>query len=221
MNKQKEIKDLKDRIAKLEKELDQPEFEVGKWYKYKRTMDNKMCFLNYRGEEAKCFGIWNDRWGEDWIFPFDSTPATSEEIKEALFRQAEKEGYKKGVKIRAIYGTRIYTLRGLRVGEYYPSTDELSGGGYYIIYSKGKWAEIIKDDVPEMHGCKLKMDNGCVKFGCAYKPEEAVKQLHGFVKAFNKMQGNKICTISFWADEGIYPVNIEELEKINTYLEQQ
>ena len=88
---------------KIEKEcpeLFKNKLEVGKWYNYYK---GALLVWNNGGYS---YGFINGKYREDWSFcSQDAEPATEEEVKEALIKEAKKRGFKSGLKIKPLWDT--------------------------------------------------------------------------------------------------------------------
>lgn len=149
---QKELNDLKDKLSDIEKRINQPQFEVGKWYKstvYKDT------FLVYN-DDKKTYGFWDGKWGGTLFFTKEGNiapntiPATESEIKEALIKEAERRGFKGGVKLKRLpfcstevdIATVNYWEYDINISQDIYERLSLNGTG---VYQDGQWAEIITE----------------------------------------------------------------------------
>ena len=129
------------------------DLEVGKWYK--RPHNSALFYvteiLNIDSNHCKVFGF--DNWG-DWMpenaktFPDNDFEATPKQVETALINQANKKGYKKGIKCS--FGMANEKRR-LETDDFMLSTDnELCVKRFNsqysdIIFKDGKWAEIIPE----------------------------------------------------------------------------
>lgn len=151
-------------ISEQIKELkNKPKFEVGKWYKNKFN-----CIIFNDGKHG--YGVNMFEWvniysdSEKPLFynslGLDWQPATPEEVKAALVKEAEKRGFKFGVYID---NTNIYPDYKSSIPwplRYHPFTfdnNELSYGGA-VVFDKGQWATIIKDDVIKVGSYEVKFE---------------------------------------------------------------
>lgn len=129
------------------------ELEVGKWYRQEiYEGKNTLFFYNGRiGNEATYGFNTNGEWSEKIGIHFDNdpiTPATATEVFEALKAEAERRGFKDGVKINSFI-TQGYTLS--NTAPFTMTTEKYTGVedkyslrfGGSCIYTNGKWAEII------------------------------------------------------------------------------
>jgi hypothetical protein len=124
--------------ANFEKAV-KPEFKVGDW----------VCYVdkpNYVYRATGVDGVWvyglhgNDTNGHR---PEHLRLATPEEIKEHLIKEAEKRGYKEGVRIQSIsFPGDIYQLTSCSLS----CCNETVSCGGVVICRDGKWAEIIKEE---------------------------------------------------------------------------
>lgn len=170
----------------IEKYSPKPQFEVGKWYKNTHNQRNNLyCF---QGQNKNHYGFnlsnnWTTGYGSINIneHPETQIPATPEEVKQALVKEAERRGFKEGVFFRSINECDKGQVRPYKPYHkvnsieftYHPEDDQLyciSGmsteNGRFCsnpsIYQQGQWAEIIKEEVIKIggyevtiHGCSL------------------------------------------------------------------
>lgn len=150
----KELNDMTNRIEEFKKQIEKPEFEVGKWYK---SEENKKChstlFYCTRINEDRMYGYGfvNSEWENDssiWIADKENNciEATPTEVQEALEKEAVKRGFKEGEKVTAILGKgKIKTTWILGKLTYRKCLSEwIFGDGNYCIFNYGVWAEIQK-----------------------------------------------------------------------------
>jgi hypothetical protein len=149
-----------------------PEFEVGKWYKH--NYENKfLVFLkeltSSRDGMGYGFGADTGAWyNEGWRFGLSQCrPATKEEVQEALINEAEKRGFKEGVIVKESFGgSTNYKLKSEN-WIYYSDYDFLRYDHNCIVYEKGKWATIVKEEPIKIGGYEVKFlfkDYGETKF---------------------------------------------------------
>ena len=146
MNAKEERKKLQEQLDNLKAELDKPEFEVGDW------VDSGIYIhriTKIQGNQAH----------SDWFYEKDTgkivgegfnylgvlKKATPEQIETALIKEAERRGFKRGVKYKgASYNWTEYIHGSL---EYFKDGDVLTDGYGESVYKQGKWAEIVEDKV--------------------------------------------------------------------------
>jgi len=116
------------------KELLNPELEVGKWYKFEDAL------FNYQ-KQNKVYGFLFGKWiDENWTwYRKDVLPATPEEIKNAL----EKEAVKRGLMNAKIF---IDAYSGLKNNEgCLPCIEDYCiWTKFGCVFNRGTWATIIK-----------------------------------------------------------------------------
>jgi len=113
-------------------------FEVGVWYKCVSMLGR------YQGDNRGvvfCGRRWTGDFGVSMSYPKDWTKATPKEIEECLTIEAEKRGFKKGVRFKSAYSGDTGECNGCFL---YESDDSLSSNGMDI-YHQGKWAEITEE----------------------------------------------------------------------------
>lgn len=166
MNLEQRLEELQKEIDSIKKELScvkvdvKPKFEVDKWY-YGIKSDGDWFLFRYT-KTVKCEGynriyysilLEKDRYTEnDYIantqMENDSRLATPEEVKEALVKEAEKRGFKEGVRVDRVNLpccegiSQVVTLNKVEFTYECYNNDVLECGGR-AIYEKGTWAEII------------------------------------------------------------------------------
>jgi len=163
MTTEEQIKAIEKQLSELKASLSKPtQFEVEKWYMHDHSIK---CLFNYQ-PNGKGFGFNNGDWTLNWCCdPSDwhkeVRPATESEIKEALVTEAIKRGFKEGVRIEIIKGYSKGNVSKNKIkSEFYYELyeDELSCESYgcdYTIYSKGKWATIVKDEPIKIGGYEV------------------------------------------------------------------
>ena len=154
MNAKEEIKKLQEQLDNLKAELDKPEFEVGDWVINEEEYCNGIHRITGFWKDSPGFtkgygfnssGQWNDFKGAKWDVNEDTRLATPTEIETALIKEAERRGFKKGVKYKgASYNWTEYIHGSL---EYFKDGDVLTDGYGESVYKQGKWAEIVEDKV--------------------------------------------------------------------------
>lgn len=159
MTKKEEIEKLEKRLAELKS---QPDFEVGKWYKAK----SHNAFFCYKGNGVG-YGIRiNNVWIDEEPMTEISlwTEATKEEVESALIKQAEKRGFKEGVRFKSASSNMEITLGKVKPSMY---DNLLYMSLVGVVFCNGKWAEIIEEPKVEINGYEMKQDGDIISFGCA------------------------------------------------------
>lgn len=147
----------------LEKSIDQvnkTKLQVGKWYKSKTPENPYILFIESKEENKfTSYGISSDG---NWINR-EASPlfienyindglieATPEEVESALIKEAEKIGFKEGVKVdRSMLPSPINEPVELSIGKTnyrYFQNDNLLDFNGYAIFHNGKWAEIVPNE---------------------------------------------------------------------------
>jgi hypothetical protein len=123
--------------------------EKNKWYKNKEY--GNLVFYHSNKEDNYGFSFHQKLWSNNLHFVLDNTwlPTSEEEVKQSLIAEAEKRGFKEGVKFISAYKGhygRIATLR--KIDFHIDLTPEvktaLFSGNNYILF-QGKWAEILSN----------------------------------------------------------------------------
>ena len=127
---------------------------VGKWYKLTKDYGSLekgsvFPFIKYQDSLEECAIVGHsifDNSKTDYSAPFSNTltPATDKEVEEALIKEAKKRGFVKGVNISYLIGTR--NSFGFD-GTFSIYHDSLVDNRRAVIFSEGKWAEIIKETI--------------------------------------------------------------------------
>lgn len=197
---------FKAQIDELRKEV-KPKFEVGKWYTYN---DSSHIFNITEIKNDKIYGYgyspisgWTNV--TEWYDSKRIIPATDKEVEEALIKEAERRGFKRGVKIKNEIGT--WNICGDRHFFVYEK-NKLDFGYECNIFNNGFWAEIIKDEPIKVGGYEVKKvleRDGCYyKIGCKKIADTSVGSLNIIMKSYNFKK------VAF---DGI-EVNLETIEKI-------
>jgi len=136
--------------------------EIGKWYKVKRHLreeQDALVVFNGYGKEAYGFhhgGEYTDSYGDEHTFvrkEYTYTLATPSEVEQALISEAKKRGIENA---KSINTNTIYNHGGIRsfdkIEKYFFEKDNTlhiqTNKGIYTLFSKGNWAEIIKEETP-------------------------------------------------------------------------
>jgi len=90
---------------------------------------------------------------------------TEKEIEDYLIKEADRRGYKIGVKYIGCY-TEAPVFEIKEKLKYYIGVDQLTDGCGGTVYLNGKWAEIIKDESLRICGHKVEINGPQVKIGC-------------------------------------------------------
>lgn len=143
----------------IEKHLTpEPVIEVGKWYITTDKEGNEYLF-NHQ-DRGSSYGFFKGKWiSENWStgdgWPNTPRQATPEEVKPRLIEEAERRGYKDGIKFRDLDTGNIRTIVSNvfplvtieRLNVSTPSKEWIinNGASNPYIYDNGKWAEIIDE----------------------------------------------------------------------------
>lgn len=135
--------ELKTKIESIAPELfNNKKAVVGKWYKIEKWLIKFSSYGNGCNCGFSAYGEWSDRMG---FHEGDADiEATSSEIESHLIKEAEKRGYKAGVKYISVNFDNECVVK--KDFEYYRGTDNLTDGCGGSVYCKGKWATIIPQD---------------------------------------------------------------------------
>lgn len=146
-NIDKQKQELLNKIEELKqqvKQLDNPQFEVGKVYKILEC--NKTIGIAVYNKTRCNYGFWRGDWAEYICMgvPNEWQPATTDEWKEALINHAKKMGYCIGTRLEPLDGGSDYIKNKIFTEFYYnePADDFQMYG--VRIYQRGKWAKIIQ-----------------------------------------------------------------------------
>lgn len=165
------------------------ELEVGKWYKgtyidYKDSVNKSIFFVvKKHGDEKVCYGLnykgmWEDTssgWGS--IKPSHEVEATKEEVESALIAEAEKLGFKEGMKIHSPKAEENAVLK--HFDKYVYRADENRLVYMYNdvwgipVFDNGKWAEIISQPEENIQKADLEIDFSV--------PGQLLRDVDGFV----------------------------------------
>ena len=141
MKTKEKIEKAEKLLAELKAELlkEEPEFKVGDWVCNRDAPDT------FIGRVTEIIGnnIYYDRY--DYIE--NCRHATEQEIKDHLVKEAEKRGFKEGIKWKnpLFDWDCVDTNIAGRDFKYDRNNDQLYFGGNTVYYN-GKWAEIIKEE---------------------------------------------------------------------------
>lgn len=204
---------FKAQIDELRKEV-KPKFEVGKWYTYN---DSSHIFNITEIKNDKIYGYGHSPisgWTNvtEWYNSKRIIPATDKEVEEALIKEAERRGFKEGVKCHSFIHNRPLTIHGTEKKYLGGELNKLHYGTdtycCVVVFEHGKWAEIIKDEPIKVGGYEIKKvveKDGCYyKIGCKKIADTSVGSLNIIMKSYNFKK------VAF---DGI-EVNLETIEKI-------
>ena len=148
-------------ISEQIKELkNKPKFEVGRWYKSNYTKTLFYLTIPAVGDKQYGYGFGHDgRWhdldeSEKYWNELVAIPATTEEVKSALVKEAEKRGFKEGVNVKSLLYAKGKIDSNIFSFDITKNNTRLYVGenGQFNIFDNGQWAEIIKDDVIKIGG---------------------------------------------------------------------
>jgi len=149
----KELKQLKEQLEEL------PKLEVGRWYKVFRDEIETPSLVVFSGHNVPTYGFthisrsWTESYGCNNTFrnpDYRYSPATPQEVEEALIKEAKKRGFKEGVTFRPLYSDSSEYYSDFVLGEnlYYDSKENsIHHHGGARIFVNGKWATIIEPKV--------------------------------------------------------------------------
>jgi len=141
--------EFKTRIEKDFPALFKPTLEVGKWYKSMEHNKFLMCFkkdANFSNYGFDAEGDWSNLLGMGYR---DSLiPATDEEVSTALIAEANRRGFKKGVKFK--HNKVSFPHLSNDIFKITSNNFEFKDGrmlcGGWDIFNNGLWAEIVKQN---------------------------------------------------------------------------
>ena len=196
----KEIPISDESFENIEKESI-PEFKVGDWVigleNYSPSSPSRIKSI--KGEDY--YTIFDDGYPDHIINPVDNIPyvrhCTKKEIEKHLIEEAEKRGYKDGVKVRCLRITDDIDYLIMKNIEYFgrsSNDDALIVKGQNIprmvIYFKGKWAEIIEPknrvQLTDEYEGVISSNGSHVKVGCVTVPFVRVEELYKKMKKLQK-----------------------------------
>lgn len=158
-----ELEEQLNSISEQIKELkNKPKFEVNRWYKIDGEPFMKYLVEHLSENDNKGYGL--NRYGEwsDNDFGLSSCkPATPEEVKAALVKEAEKRGYRKDVDVKSLMYAKGKIDSNIFSFDITKHNTRLYIGknGQFNIFDNGKWAEIIKDYVIKVGSYEVKFHN--------------------------------------------------------------
>ena len=132
---------------------EQVKLEVGKWYKY--TKHDCNFLFNITGIDKLVDGgviaygfdddSWEvcDRWLDDSDYK-DIKPATDQEVKEALIKEAKKRGFEEGVMYQTAFGDSTHRINGELDFGFCGRINIHAKKSNGIIFENGKWGTIIE-----------------------------------------------------------------------------
>jgi len=155
----KKIEQLEEENRKQQEAIEKLKFELkkvpsdGDWCYIENQVcnelifkDTSVCRIKTFDKETKYFTIYNDDRNDCSGWKLDEgesfRKATRTEIEEHLIKEAERRGFKKGVKFNSPSGPE-YDITGKFY--YSPGVDCLNHGGYGAVYATGEWGKIVEE----------------------------------------------------------------------------
>lgn len=135
------------------------DLEVGKWYVIDRNQDEDYALIRCQGETGYGFSHmskFTDKYNlkRQYLKGYKIIPASPEQVKSALIKEAKRIGFKEGVKVIPVgYKNpqtiifRDFNFSTVKNGLYLPSDESqwnINGISNPPIFLNGKWAEIIE-----------------------------------------------------------------------------
>lgn len=218
MTELEKLKQQLNEISEKVKQLENPKFEVGKWYK----TDIGSLYFAEKIENDRLLGYGFGGVSGDWdigningccLLSDIIRPATDKEVEEALIKEAERRGFKKGVKIsrknEAFSPNLGYSELEMSIRPMYrPERNRLEVYGCSV-FQNGFWAEIIKDEPIKVGGVDCVVDSCGAWFD---KNQYSWEEINSLVKVF-KNHSSQLKSINVGCS-GQYKVDLELLEKI-------
>ena len=154
--------EIKAKIQKWQDRLDnfKTELEVGKWYKTPKYGSALFCVTNIDNEDVEAYGfnMYNSWTKKCFGFAENSLIynilATDQEVETALIKEAKKRGFKEGIEFNSPNAEHHYAFNQKIINCDFLTWDKdltvrkTSKNVNGIIFSEGKWAEII-ESTPE------------------------------------------------------------------------
>lgn len=175
-------------------EEEKAKLEVNKWYKFKDKHsciigrvtaigDMYILFKDYIMDNYKGSPEYKEDDKIDRAFDILATELTPKELEEHLIACAKARGFKDGVVIKTVLKQKIRTVKGtvaIRLDELtFNESIESHNKPVIFTFSTNKWAEIVKDELPEINGYKGEFEMGLVEYGCAKFSMGNLRALHG------------------------------------------
>lgn len=145
-------------------EQNKPKFEVGQWvyfndtYSYGIFRFKSIVDSVHSTDEGYQIGI-NNNWvdahiqSKRYVKDNNCSKATPEQIQDVLSRVAIHKGFKEGVRFKSAMTEYSYKVSEYVAFRYQDHCDALNEGWGNCVYYQGKWAEIVKEEVPEYVEC--------------------------------------------------------------------
>ena len=123
------------------------------WYKHHNN-EHKPWLMYYNFKSKEGYGInagceWMSIWRNDgYIERNNLIKATDQEVEEALIKEAKRRGYKDGVICKSFNHNCDLKINQCEKSHYVAEYNKLrygkDGNRLVVVYSNGKWAEIIE-----------------------------------------------------------------------------
>jgi hypothetical protein len=197
--------------------LDEPKLEVGRWYKVwrKNNPDSGGFLFSVNPSKFSNYGVWDNHWGSNYIIEYGNhewTPATPSEVEEALIKEAERRGFKEGVRGKIPKGLIGFSVDEIcRKGWNFKIKENklfaaYAGHGGLPVFHNGQWAEIISSPVVKIGGVEAVYKGGIVSFaGIEYSKAE-LETLYSMME-----DGRVMCFSTNWITR---PLRNEDIIKI-------
>lgn len=165
-------------------EIKESTFKVGDWVVDSR--DNGIFRITKIDpiDNRRLFGSSEYEWLHSSYFRL----ATTQEIETHLIAEAKKRGFAKGVYHRWYEPAISTEVRLVESNDWRYNLEfdclTIMGKYAYVIYSKGQWAEIVKEEPIIIEGYKGNFNSKGVAFGCKSYSLEQVNQLVNVIDIF-------------------------------------
>jgi hypothetical protein len=177
--------------------LNKPKFKIGDWVHTGFAFKEYPSIYRVVGfhKDLSLYMKFENQ-GEKIYSSHDFRKAKPEEIKQHLIKEAKKRGFKEGVKVRVNfpkYSSVYENFRSWKMNESRPKyegdRDAIRMGGG-IIYFKGKWAEIIKEEPIKIGEYEVEFRKGQIDIGCRTFNNDYIKALNRIVLHIKRLDVN-------------------------------
>lgn len=142
-------------VRELFPEVFETKLQIGKWYK---SENHLICFEEKVNDIYYYYGFYNKTWYDNTGKIKDNyitnknllnslLPATEEEVKDALVKEAIKRGFKEGALIKKTGINSYFKFKFEQIKQkdfkYFPKLNILDSQNGHI-FENGKWAEIVE-----------------------------------------------------------------------------
>jgi hypothetical protein len=215
----KKLKQLEKVKADIEAQIEAEKnkgFKLNEWY-VQEGADSIFYALVENGFGLKGYGFNSDGWCDSntWSTApqWNVREATPQEVEAALTKEAEKRGFKEGVKFQSISSsTEMIWLTSFNL-TYNSKHNVLFNNDYGKIFNNGIWAKIIEEPKVVINGYEMKQEKDIISFGCAKIHKNRFKEWYQYCYMVVCGDGSNREISSIKLDSGV-EISVGQLKEI-------